>query len=206
MAGSHTLRLRGGRFAAALAVSLIFAGGAQAQNPLPPLPDAGTPAARFAEVVDTATAPEVTAAPMTVPTYYPAYGAAPAAPRVELGIFDTITESLCGKPDPNTWRPLYCSTFFSEGWNEAWVPSPNGSGGAPRQGWINAMDGNLYRLWFFTFAQAFNSAPKGNAYLGSYTLLAPLNRRMELIINVPFIIRNNADSGLPILNPNNPRR
>ena len=66
------------------------------------------------------------------------------------------------------------------------------------------MDGNLYRLWFFTFAQAFNSAPKGNAYLGSYTLLAPLNRRLELIINVPFIVRNNATSGLPILNPNNP--
>ena len=96
------------------------------------------------------------------------------------------------------------STFFSEGWNEAWVPSPNGSGGAPRQGWINATDGNLYRLWFFTFAQAFNSGPKGNAYLGSYTLLTPLSRRLELIINVPFVLRNNAVSGLPILNPNNP--
>ena len=41
------------------------------------------------------------------------------------------------------------------------MPSPNGSGGAPRQGWINAMDGNMYRLWFFTFAQAFNQRPEG---------------------------------------------
>ena len=48
------------------------------------------------------------------------------------------------------------------------------------------MDGNLYRLWFFTFAEAFNNAPKGNAYLGSCTLLAPLNRHMELISNVAF--------------------
>jgi hypothetical protein len=39
-----------------------------------------------------------------------------------------------------------------------------------RQGWINAADGNLYRLSFFTFAQAFNDAPKDNAYLGSYTI------------------------------------
>ena len=109
-----------------------------------------------------------------------------------MGLFDTITESIFGQPDPNTWRPLPLSTLFSEGWNEAWVPSPNGSGGAPRQGWINAMDGNLYRLWFFTFAQAFNNAPKGNAYLGSYTLLTPLSRRLELIINIPFVIRNNA--------------
>jgi hypothetical protein len=61
------------------------------------------------------------------------------------GIFDTITESVFGQPDPNTWRPLPLSTFFSEGWNEAWVPSPSGSGGAPRQGWINAADGNFSR-------------------------------------------------------------
>ena len=91
-------------------------------------------------------------------------------PRVDMGIFDTITKSIFGKPDPNDWQPLSLSTLFSEGWNEAWVPSPNGSGGAPRQGWINAADGNLYRLWFFTFSQAFNQGPMSNAYLGAYTL------------------------------------
>jgi hypothetical protein len=205
MAGSQTLRLRGGRFAAALAVSfLTSAGGARAQNPSPPLPPDRMPAASVAEVVDAVTSPAVMPAPTTVPgpTYHPAYGVAPTAPRVELGFFDTITESIFGKPDPNTWRPLPLSTLFSEGWNEAWVPSPSGSGGAPRQGWINAMDGNLYRLSFFSFGQAFNNAPKGNAYFGSYTLLAPLNRRLELIVNVPFVVRNNAVSGLPIQNPN----
>ena len=119
-----------------------------------------------------------------------------------MGLFDTITESIFGKPDPDTWRPLPLSTLFSEGWNEAWVPSPNGSGGAPRQGWINAADGNLYRLWFFTFAQGFNDAPKGNAYLGAYTIFTPLSRRLELITNVPFVLRNNAVSGLPIIDPN----
>ena len=137
------------------------------------------------------------------PTYFPAYGGAATANRVELGMFDTITESIFGQPDPDTLRPLPLSTIFSEGWNEGWVPSPNGSGGAPRQGWINAMDGNLYRLSFFSFGEAFNQAPKGNAYFGSYTLLAPLSRRLELIINVPFYVRNNAVSGLPILDPNN---
>ena len=119
-----------------------------------------------------------------------------------MGLFDTITESIFGKPDPNTWRPLPLSTLFSEGWNEAWVPSPSGSGGAPRQGWINAADGNLYRLSFFTFAQGFNDAPKGNAYLGAYTIFTPLSRRLDLIINVPFVLRNNAASGLPIIDPN----
>ncbi len=203
MAGCQTLRLRGGPLAVALAVSFLSStGGAQAQNPSPPLP----PAAGVAEAVGGVAAPEAMPAPMTAPgpTYYPAYGTAPAAARIELGLFDTITESIFGQPDPDTWRPLRLSTLFSEGWNEAWVPSPSGSGGAPRQGWINAADGNLYRLSFFTFAQGFNNAPKGDAYLGAYTIFAPLSRRLDLIINVPFVLRNNAVTGLPILDPNRP--
>jgi hypothetical protein len=96
------------------------------------------------------------AGPAPVAAYYSGYGAAPGSPRVVLGFVETITETICGKPDPDTWRPLPIWTFFSEGWGEAWVPSPNGSRGAPRQGRINAMDGNLYRLWFFTFAEGFN--------------------------------------------------
>jgi hypothetical protein len=139
------------------------------------------PAATSTETVDNVPIQE--AMPVPGPTYYPSV--APAATWVEMGFFDTVTASLFGKPDPNTWRPLPLWTFFSEGWNEAWVPSPSGSGGAPRQGWINGADGNLYRLWFFTFTQAFNSGPKGNAYLGAYTVFAPLNRRLDLIINVP---------------------
>ena len=206
MAGSQTLHYSGGRFAAALAVSLLtFAGQAQAQNPSPPLPPAGMPAANVAENVDNATTPEVMPAPMTAtrPTYYPVNGVPSTATRVVTGPLDTIIESIFDKPDPNTWRPLPFSTFLTEGWDEAWVSSPNGSGGAPRQGWINAMDGNLYRLSFFSFGQAFNTPPKGNAYFGSYTILTPLSRRLELIVNVPFVIRNNVVSGLPILNPNN---
>ena len=204
MAGSQTLRLRGGRFAAALAVSFFtFAGRARAQDPSPPLPPSGMPAQSFAEIVDAVSTPETIAGPMTVPqpSYYPGLGVAPPGTRVEMGLFDTITESIFGKPDPDTWRPLPFSTLFSEGWNEAWVPSPNGSGGAPRQGWINAADGNLYRLWFFTFAQAFNQGPKGNAYLGAYTLFTPFSRRLVLITNIPFVLRNNAGSGLPIIRP-----
>ena len=109
-----------------------------------------------------------------------------------------ILESICGKPDPDSWRPLYCSTLFSEGWLEPWVPSPNGSGGAPRQGWINAADGNFYRLWWFTFAEAFNQGNKSNAYLGAYTLYTPLSRRLLLITNIPFVERNSTVTGLPI--------
>jgi hypothetical protein len=115
------------------------------------------------------------------------------------GIFGTITESVFGA-DPNTGAAPF-STLLSEGWNEAWVPSPSGSGGAPRQGWINAADGNMYRLWFFTFAQAFNPGDKSKDYLGAYTLYTPLSRRLLLITNIPFVLRNSAGSGLPTISP-----
>jgi hypothetical protein len=156
--------------------------------------------ARLAEIANSVTPPDAMTAPG--PAYYPAYGAAPSAPRVETGIFATIAESIFGQPDPDTWRPLLLSTLFSEGWNEAWVPSPNGSGGGLRQGWINAQDGNLYRLWFFTFAQGFNRGSKSDGYLGAFTIFTPLSRRLDLIINVPFVLRNNAVTGQPIIDPN----
>jgi hypothetical protein len=119
--------------------------------------------------------------------------------RTEVYPFgEVVLESIFGRPDPDSWRPLLFSTLLSEGWREPWIPSPNGSGGAPRQGWINAADGNFYRLWWFTFAQAFNQGDKSNAYLGAYTLYTPLSRRLLLITNIPFVERNGVASGLPI--------
>ena len=203
MARSQVRRLRGAPFAAALALSLFaFAGRARAQDPSPPVPPAGMPAQNFADLPNTElSTPDANAGMMAQPYSYPVPGAGPTAPRVVQGIFGTITESVFGHPDPDDWRPLPCSTLFSEGWDEAWVPSPNGSGGAPRQGWINAADGNMYRLWFFTFAEAFNQGDKSNAYLGAYTLYTPLSRRLLLITNIPFVLRNSAGSGLPIISP-----
>lgn len=118
-----------------------------------------------------------------------------------LSVGDVIRESIFGHPDPGCWTPLTCSTFFSEGWRDPWVPSPKGSGGALRHGWINAAAGSLNRAYFFTFAQGFNNPPDANAYLGAYTLFTPFSRRLLLITNVPFVLRNNAPTGLPTVDP-----
>ena len=161
MAGSPGIQQGPRVLIIAIALAAAIAVAAQAQTPSLPSP---TPPSDFASVVGgpgTFVQPTFAQPTGAVPSYYDGEGSAPTAPRVEMGLFDTITESIFGQPDPNTWRPLPLSTLFSEGWNEAWVPSPNGSGGAPRQGWINAADGNLYRLWFFTFAQGFNRRPEG---------------------------------------------
>ena len=134
-----------------IALAAAIAAAAQAQTPSLPSP---TPPSDFASVVGgPGTFTQPTGA---VPSYYAGEGYAPTAPRVEMGLFDTITESIFGQPDPNTWRPLPLSTLFSEGWLEPWVPPPIGSGGAPRQGWINAVDGNPNSVWLFTFADGSN--------------------------------------------------
>src|SRR4051812_13435047 len=221
MAGSQTDRPRRAGHVAGLAVmSLVLGtmaraqvpglhspappGDARVQDPSPPLSMAGMPAAKFTEIVDTVDPLGAPYGPTTVPRPWCNPGPDAASTRVEVGIFDTITESVFGEPDPDSWRPLPLSALFREGWNEAWVPSPKGSGGAPRQGWINAVSGNLYRGWFFTFSQGFNDPPKSDAYLGSYTLMTPPSRRLMLLTNIPFVLRNNAESGQPINEPTGP--
>jgi hypothetical protein len=205
MGGSHTRGLRGGPFAAALVLSLFaLAARARAQNPSPLVPPIGIPYQNLTDLIDSEVSTSESNSGLTTvpqPLNYPVSGAGPTAPRVMQGIFGTITESIFGQPDPDDWHPLPFSTLSSQGWNEAWVPSPSGSGGGPRQGWINAADANLYRLWFFTFSQTFNQGPKGNGYLGGYTLLTPLSRRLLLTTNIPFVLRNSASSGLPIISP-----
>ncbi len=130
MAGSPTLRPRAGGFVAALAVAILtYTDLARAQDPPPP---AAAPVEGLSSYIEAEDLQSGMTAPPLVPRpsyYYP--GMIPSGTRVELGLFDTITESIFGQPDPDTWRPLPLGTLFSEGWNEAWVPSPNGSGGAP---------------------------------------------------------------------------
>jgi len=90
---------------------------------------------------------------------------------------------------------LTLGTLFSEGWNESWISPVNGSGGAPRQGWINAQDGVFYRLAFTGFTARQNLAGGGNGYLGYYTIFAPVSRRFEVRIDAPFVASNPVPTG-----------
>jgi hypothetical protein len=200
MAGRQTLRLRGGRFALALAISFLASvDAALAQNPSPPLPPAGMPAASVADLVDSVTAPEEMPAPMTAPgpTYYPAPGVAPTAPRVEMGVLDTITESLFGDASAaGKWRPLTLRNFFSEGWLEPWAGGPAGQSGlTPRHGWLGSFEGVFYRLWLVngTYQNNLNKPFGGNGYRGDFSIFLPFSRRFEVFLNVPFVVANGTE-------------
>jgi hypothetical protein len=147
-------------------------------------------------------------------------GAGPAAPgppayipeslpaRVVMGPFEVIHESIFGAASTDDWQPLSLSTFFSEGWDRAYVRSPEGTNGAPKQNWFGATDGVFVRInslnFFFTDHMTTNQGllltplpwapakPKtnGNEYWASYNLYLPLNQRLELLVVVPFIASN----------------
>ncbi len=124
------------------------------------------------------------------------------------GTLGVIRESIFGPASPEQWHPLSLSTFFSEGWDEAFVRSPEGTNGAPKQNWTGTADGIFARLtsvsFFFTDDMTTNpgllltplpwspSKPKttGNEYFATYELFLPLNQRMELLLTVPYVASN----------------
>jgi hypothetical protein len=107
-------------------------------------------------------------------------------------MFDAIGESLTGDvyAEPARWRELSLRTFFTEGWDEAWVSPPAGNGGAPRQGWLNAFDGVFYRLGIGTFGFGNDFNENGDLYTGGLTFYTPFNRRFELRTDIPAVVSN----------------
>jgi hypothetical protein len=110
-----------------------------------------------------------------------------SAPHYSLG--EVIGQSICGKEDPaRPWTPLPLSTLFSEGWLEPWIAPPNGSSGAPRQGWLNSFDGHFVREWHLGYFYTNHLANDDNAHLGLFQFFTPLSRRLLIGIDVPFLV------------------
>jgi hypothetical protein len=124
----------------------------------------------------------------------PSAGAGGGSVPVEMGLFDTIRESLFGDVyEEGRWRPLPLSTFFTEGWFEPWASAPAGRDGlTPRHGWLGAFDAVFYRLWVTTFdyQNGIDASVGGNRYLGTYSIFLPFSRRFEVHFAVPFVVSN----------------
>jgi hypothetical protein len=67
-----------------------------AQEPVPT-----APASSFADLVSSVETAQPPVPPIDLSTW---------SGRTEYPLSQTILESICGKPDPITWRPLPCST------------------------------------------------------------------------------------------------
>jgi hypothetical protein len=100
--------------------------------------------------------------------------------------FGVVGKSLAGDVyDPARWHELSLGSFFTDGWDEAWASGPNGEGGAPRQGWLNAADGVFYRLFLFTFNWAHQD---NDSYVAGLTGYTPLNKRFQFRFDIPFFV------------------
>ncbi len=190
MMKNEAFHLRCGRFALAIAVSLLtFAGGAWGQNPPPMLPPAGMPATTG----DSNAAPKA----LDVTASFADLGVAPSTYPAEKSLRDTVSESLFGDASaPGKWRPLTLDTFFSDGWFDPWAGGPAGQDGlTPRHGWLGAFEGVFYRLGLVngTYQNDLNKPFGGQAYGGNFTAFLPFSRRFELYLNVPFISANGTE-------------
>ena len=112
------------------------------------------------------------------------------------GFFEVARESIFGPADYAPWTPLPLGTFFSEGWRDAWIAPPNGSGGAPRQGWIGAADGNFYRLAWISYIESFHTSGAPNGYTSRINIYTPLSRRLLLITTIPTVNANSPSFNL----------
>lgn len=123
------------------------------------------------------------------------------------GFLDVALASTFGPSDYAPWRPLSLQTLFTEGWDEPWIAEPNDSGDA-QQGWINAADGNFYRLYFFSYTFTNHLSQGGDGHTGAYTVYTPLSRRLELITNIPFVTSQPTFSvgKQSLVNPSQPTR
>src|SRR5262245_43825325 len=112
MAGGQRIREDSRLLILATSLVALMTAATQAQSPSLPNP---APPADFSSVVG---GPGTFAEPTAiVPSNYSGEGSEPMAPRVEMGLIDTINESLFGDVyAKGRWRPLSLGSFFSEGW------------------------------------------------------------------------------------------
>lgn len=98
----------------------------------------------------------------------------------------TVVESITGDvySEAAGWQDLTYSNLFSEGWNKPWASPPNGGGGAPRQGWLNAYDGVFYRLGIAVFGWQHGNT---DGYTGNLVNYTPLNQRFEIQTDIPMV-------------------
>jgi Putative MetA-pathway of phenol degradation len=56
-----------------------------------------------------------------------------------------------------------------------------------RQEWIDAANGVFYRQWVLGYQYRNRNLSKGDHHLGSWSIFAPLNRRLEVLLTVPYL-------------------
>ena len=89
-------------------------------------------------------------------------------------------------PAPREWTPLKFGNFGKE-FTERWIPVPNGTSGAPRQGWLATADGFFTREFHLAYDYTDSRGPDAHEVLVRFNY--PLSRRFWAGLEVPFYQR-----------------
>lgn len=102
-------------------------------------------------------------------------------------VAESITGDVYSDQAAANWQDLSYGNLFSKGWDKPWSSPPNGGGGAPRQGWLNAYDGVFYRLSIATFGWQ-HDLNDGDGYSGNLISYTPINQRMQIQTDIPLAV------------------
>lgn len=96
----------------------------------------------------------------------------------------TTAALACGASSAfaQTWSPLE-SDRFGEEFTQSWIPVPDGSSGAPRQGWLGAPDGFFTREVHLAYDWIDTDAGDTQRVIGRFNY--PLSRRFWVGVEVP---------------------
>ena len=109
-------------------------------------------------------------------------------------VVESVTGDVYSDEAAARWQDLSFSNMFSKGWDKPWSSPPNGGGGAPRHGWLNAYEGVFYRLSIATFGWQ-HGLNGGDGYNLNVTSFTPLNQRMEIQTDIPVMTSTPGASG-----------
>jgi hypothetical protein len=110
-----------------------------------------------------------------------------ATPGPVMDPLSIAIESLFGEASSSDWTPLSFAGLLTEGWNQPFVFSPASDSGALRQEWINAANGVFYRQWVLDYNYRNHVDTTGSRDIGTWSIFAPLSRRLELFVAIPFV-------------------
>jgi hypothetical protein len=110
----------------------------------------------------------------------------------KYGLDEVLIQSMFGN-SKCPWHPLTLSNL-GEGWLQPWIRPPDGSSGAPRQGWLNAFDGFFTREFHLGYFAAFET-PDGDVHRGLFQYQTPISRRMWIGLDVPFVVALDGNTG-----------
>jgi hypothetical protein len=154
--------------------------GDAASGVTPSTPAEGAPSGAVPNAPDATTNDEIQPRPLTLQP-------PPPTPGTVMGPLSVAIESLFGEASSSEWSPLSFTSLLTEGWNQPFFFSPASDSGALRQEWINAANGVFYRQWVLDYNYRNHVDTMGSRDIGTWSIFAPLSRRLELFIAIPFV-------------------